>query len=69
MESAASGTTVTAVFQSGCATLVRTILYFGAPVWVPLKTYPVKVVDGRIYVRVSDAEALVDHAAQEHGAA
>jgi 3-phenylpropionate/trans-cinnamate dioxygenase ferredoxin subunit len=32
----------------------------GAPVHLPLKTYPVKIIDGRIYVRVSEAEAEAD---------
>jgi 3-phenylpropionate/trans-cinnamate dioxygenase ferredoxin subunit len=48
---------------------VRNGKALGAPVWVPLKTYPVKIVDGRIYVAVSDAEATADHQAQSHGAA
>src|SRR5215510_288353 len=39
IESPASGTTVSAVFQSGCATLVRTTLYFGAPVCVTAYTW------------------------------
>jgi MocE subfamily Rieske [2Fe-2S] domain protein len=43
---------------------VRTGAALGAPVIVPLKTYPVKLVDGRIYVRVSQAEAEADFAAQ-----
>jgi MocE subfamily Rieske [2Fe-2S] domain protein len=41
---------------------VRTGAALGAPVIVPLKTYPVKLVDGRIYVRVSQAEAEADFA-------
>jgi 3-phenylpropionate/trans-cinnamate dioxygenase ferredoxin component len=36
----------------------------GAPVIVPLKTYPVKVVDGQIYVQVGLAEAEGDASAQ-----
>jgi MocE subfamily Rieske [2Fe-2S] domain protein len=32
----------------------------GAPVIVPIKTYPVKVVDGQIYVQVSMTQAAVD---------
>ena len=36
----------------------------GAPVTVPLKTYPVKIVDGRIYVEVSEAEAVADSRTQ-----
>jgi 3-phenylpropionate/trans-cinnamate dioxygenase ferredoxin subunit len=48
---------------------VRNGKALGAPVWVALKTYPVKIVDGRIYVAVSDAEAAADHQAQSHGAA
>jgi MocE subfamily Rieske [2Fe-2S] domain protein len=47
---------------------VRTGAALGAPVIVPLKTYPVKVIDGRIYVQVSVAQAEVDPAAQaKHG--
>lgn len=48
---------------------VRNGKALGAPVWAPLKIYPVKVVDGRIYVAVSDDEAIADHKAQTHGAA
>ena len=36
----------------------------GAPVIVPLKTYPVKVVDGQIYVNVRLAQAEADAEAQ-----
>jgi hypothetical protein len=36
----------------------------GAPVISPLKTYPVKTVDGRIYVQVSAAQAEADAEAQ-----
>jgi MocE subfamily Rieske [2Fe-2S] domain protein len=43
---------------------VRTGAALGAPVIVPLKTYPVKLVDGKIYVCVSRAEAQADFAAQ-----
>jgi MocE subfamily Rieske [2Fe-2S] domain protein len=39
---------------------VRNGKALGAPVTVPLKTYPVKVVDGRIYVGVSEAQAVAD---------
>src|SRR5215471_7355223 len=39
IESLPSGTTVSAVFQSGCAMLVRRILYFGAPVCVTAYTW------------------------------
>jgi nitrite reductase/ring-hydroxylating ferredoxin subunit len=35
-----------------------------APVFFPLKTYPLKIVDGKIYVKVSSAEAEADHQAQ-----
>lgn len=38
---------------------VRTGEALGAPVVVPLKTYPLKVVDGRIYVNVSKEQAEV----------
>ncbi len=43
---------------------VRTGKAMGAPVIVPLKTYPVKTVDGRIYVQVSAAQAEADAEAQ-----
>jgi MocE subfamily Rieske [2Fe-2S] domain protein len=43
---------------------VRTGAALGAPVIVPLKTYPVKLVDGKIYVHLSRAEADADFAAQ-----
>lgn len=43
---------------------VRTGKAMGAPVIVPLKTYPVKVVDGRLYVQVGAAEAEADAEAQ-----
>jgi 3-phenylpropionate/trans-cinnamate dioxygenase ferredoxin component len=43
---------------------VRTGKALGAPVFVPVKTYPVKVVDGRIYVHVSRDEAEADHQTQ-----
>jgi 3-phenylpropionate/trans-cinnamate dioxygenase ferredoxin subunit len=43
---------------------VRTGKAMGAPVIVPLKTYPVKVVDGRLYVQVSAAQAEADAEAQ-----
>jgi MocE subfamily Rieske [2Fe-2S] domain protein len=36
---------------------VRSGKPLGAPVIVPLKTYPVKIVDGRIYVQVNPTEA------------
>jgi 3-phenylpropionate/trans-cinnamate dioxygenase ferredoxin component len=39
---------------------VRTGKALGAPVIVPLNIYPVKVVDGRIYVQVSLAAAEAD---------
>lgn len=43
---------------------VRTGAALSAPVIVPLKTYPLKVVDGKIYVHVSQAEAQADSEAQ-----
>ena len=43
---------------------MRTGKPMGAPVIIPLKTYPVKVVDGRIYVRVTAQEAKDDAALQ-----
>ncbi len=43
---------------------VRTGKALGAPVIVPIKTYPVKVADGRIYVKVSASEAAGDAEAQ-----
>jgi MocE subfamily Rieske [2Fe-2S] domain protein len=39
---------------------VRSGKPLGAPVIVPLKTYPVKVVDGRIYVQVNMSETRAD---------
>jgi 3-phenylpropionate/trans-cinnamate dioxygenase ferredoxin component len=35
-----------------------------APVFAPLKTYPLKIVDGKIYVNVSRSEAEADHQQQ-----
>lgn len=43
---------------------VRTGAALSAPVIVPLKTYPVKIVDGKIYVNVSLAQAKADSEAQ-----
>jgi MocE subfamily Rieske [2Fe-2S] domain protein len=43
---------------------VRTGAALGAPVIVPLKTFPIKLVDGKIFVRVSRAEAEGDLAGQ-----
>jgi MocE subfamily Rieske [2Fe-2S] domain protein len=43
---------------------VRTGEPMGAPVIVPLKTYPVKIVDGEIYVQVSMMEAAADAESQ-----
>jgi MocE subfamily Rieske [2Fe-2S] domain protein len=43
---------------------VRTGKAMGAPVIVPLKTYPLKVVDGLLYVQVSMTQAEADAAAQ-----
>jgi len=43
---------------------VRTGKAMGAPVIVPLKTYPLKVVDGLLYVQVSMAQAEADAEAQ-----
>jgi MocE subfamily Rieske [2Fe-2S] domain protein len=39
---------------------VRTGEPMGAPVIVPIKTYPVKVVDGQIYVQVGRTQAAAD---------
>lgn len=48
---------------------VRTGKAMGAPVIIPLKTYPLKVVDGRIYVQVDMATAEADAKSQsEFGA-
>jgi MocE subfamily Rieske [2Fe-2S] domain protein len=44
---------------------VRNGRALGAPVTVPLKTYPVRIVDGRIYVGVTQAEAAADAKVQE----
>jgi 3-phenylpropionate/trans-cinnamate dioxygenase ferredoxin subunit len=43
---------------------VRTGKAMGAPVIVPLKTYPVKIIDGHLYVQVSLAQAEADAQAQ-----
>lgn len=43
---------------------VRTGAALSAPVIVPLKTYPLKIVDGKIYVNVSLTEAKADSVAQ-----
>jgi len=43
---------------------VRTGKALSPPVVVPLKTYPLKLVDGKIYVNVSSAEAEADVKAQ-----
>jgi MocE subfamily Rieske [2Fe-2S] domain protein len=43
---------------------VRSGKPMGAPVIVPLKTYPVKIVEGRIYVQVSLQQAEVDAESQ-----
>jgi MocE subfamily Rieske [2Fe-2S] domain protein len=43
---------------------VRTGAALSAPVIVPLKTYPVNIVDGKIYVNVSLAQAAADSEAQ-----
>jgi MocE subfamily Rieske [2Fe-2S] domain protein len=48
---------------------VRSGKALGAPVIDPLKTYPIKIVDGRIYVWVSEAEATADAAAQARSSA
>jgi 3-phenylpropionate/trans-cinnamate dioxygenase ferredoxin component len=45
---------------------VRTGKALSAPAFVPLKTYPLKIVDGKIYVKVSRAEAELDHKLQAH---
>lgn len=43
---------------------VRTGAALSAPVIVALKTYPLKIVDGKIYVNVSVADAETDSQAQ-----
>jgi 3-phenylpropionate/trans-cinnamate dioxygenase ferredoxin component len=43
---------------------VRTGKAVGVPAFIPLKTYPIKVVDGKIYVNVSHAQADADHKLQ-----
>jgi MocE subfamily Rieske [2Fe-2S] domain protein len=45
---------------------VRTGAALSPPVIIPLKTYPLKIVDGKIYVNVSLAEAKADAQAQAH---
>src|SRR5215471_7889172 len=59
IESFASATTVSAVFQSGCATLVRTTLYFGAPVCVTAYTWSLWNTMPR--TRLSDGDASTAH--------
>src|ERR1700683_18785 len=47
---------------------VRTGKALSAPVFDPLKTYPLKIVEGKIYVRVSRAEGEADAQVQaRHG--
>mgnify|MGYP000515869626 CR=1 FL=1 len=43
---------------------VRTGKAMGAPVLIPLKTYPLKIVDGRIYVQVGLVTAEADAKSQ-----
>lgn len=43
---------------------VRNGKALSAPVFVPLKTYPLKIVDGKVYVIVSPSEAEADHQMQ-----
>jgi nitrite reductase/ring-hydroxylating ferredoxin subunit len=43
---------------------IRTGKAIGPPVIEPLETYPIKVVDGRLYVRVTDAQALSENRRQ-----
>jgi 3-phenylpropionate/trans-cinnamate dioxygenase ferredoxin component len=43
---------------------VRTGKAVSVPAFVPLKIYPLKVVDGKIYVNVNHAEADADHKLQ-----
>ena len=40
---------------------VRSGKALSAPAFVPLKTYPLKIVDGKIFVNVTRAEAKTDH--------
>ena len=40
---------------------VRSGKALSAPAFVPLKTYPLKIVDGKIYISVTRAEAEADH--------
>lgn len=40
---------------------VRSGKALSAPAFVPLKTYPLKIVDGKIYVNVTRAEAEADY--------
>jgi 3-phenylpropionate/trans-cinnamate dioxygenase ferredoxin subunit len=39
---------------------IRTGKALGAPVIEPLETYPIKIVDGRIYVQVTEQQARSD---------
>ncbi len=43
---------------------VRTGKAMSAPAFVPLKTYPLKIVDRKIYVKVDRDEAEADHQLQ-----
>ena len=43
---------------------MRTGEALSAPAFVPLKTYPLKIVDGKIYVNVNRAQAEADHELQ-----
>ncbi len=43
---------------------IRTGKAIGPPVIEPLETYPIKVVDGRLYVRVTEAQALSENRRQ-----
>jgi len=43
---------------------VRNGKALSAPVFVPVKTYPLKIADGKIYVGINRAEAEADHQAQ-----
>jgi nitrite reductase/ring-hydroxylating ferredoxin subunit len=43
---------------------VRNGKALSAPVFVPLKTYPLKIIDRKIYVIVNPAEAEADHKLQ-----
>jgi len=43
---------------------VRNGKALSAPAFIPLKVYPLKIIDGKIYINVAPAEAQADHQQQ-----